>query len=111
MPCLSMEIPIAAYASFQQKRKIPIFHMEAGNRSFDQRVPEEINRKIVDHLSDINMPLTEQARDYLVAEGLKPQTVIKTGSPMLEVLNKNMEKILSSNILEKEELEKENTFS
>ena len=68
--------------------------MEAGNRSFDQRVPEEINRKIVDHLSDINMPLTEQARDYLVAEGLKPQTVIKTGSPMLEVLNKNMEKIL-----------------
>ena len=88
-----------------KKRKIPIFHMEAGNRSFDQRVPEEINRKIVDHLSDINMPLTEQARDYLVAEGLKPQTVIKTGSPMLEVLNKNMEKILSSNILEKEELE------
>ena len=93
-----------------KKRKIPIFHMEAGNRSFDQRVPEEINRKIVDHLSDINMPLTEQARDYLVAEGLKPQTVIKTGSPMLEVLNKNMEKILSSNILEKEELEKGKYF-
>ena len=85
-----------------KKRKIPIFHMEAGNRSFDQRVPEEINRKIVDHLSDINMPLTEQARDYLVAEGLKPQTVIKTGSPMLEVLNENMQSILESDILERE---------
>ena len=93
-----------------KKRKIPIFHMEAGNRSFDQRVPEEVNRKIVDHLSDINMPLTEQARDYLVAEGLKPQTVIKTGSPMLEVLNKNMEKIVSNNILEKEELNKGEYF-
>tara|TARA_B100001113_G_C21115624_1_gene625206 strand:- start:1901 stop:3043 length:1143 start_codon:yes stop_codon:yes gene_type:complete len=93
-----------------KKRKIPIFHMEAGNRSFDQRVPEEVNRKIVDHLSDINMPLTEQARDYLVAEGLKPQTVIKTGSPMLEVLNKNMEKIVSSNILKKEELNKGEYF-
>tara|TARA_Y100000748_G_scaffold236851_1_gene200866 strand:- start:346 stop:1482 length:1137 start_codon:yes stop_codon:yes gene_type:complete len=93
-----------------KKRKIPIFHMEAGNRSFDQRVPEEINRKIVDHLSDINMPLTEQARDYLVAEGLKPQTVIKTGSPMLEVLNENMKNILESNILEKEGLSKEEYF-
>ena len=93
-----------------KKRKIPIFHMEAGNRSFDQRVPEEINRKIVDHLSDINMPLTEQARDYLVAEGLKPQTVIKTGSPMLEVLNENMEKILESKILEKEGLTKGEYF-
>ena len=93
-----------------KKRKIPIFHMEAGNRSFDQRVPEEINRKIVDHLSDINMPLTEQARDYLVAEGLKPQTVIKTGSPMLEVLNENMEKILESKILDKEGLTKGEYF-
>ncbi len=93
-----------------KKRKIPIFHMEAGNRSFDQRVPEEINRKIVDHLSDINMPLTEQARDYLVAEGLKPQTVIKTGSPMLEVLNKNMDKILENRILEKEGLTKGEYF-
>jgi len=93
-----------------KKRKIPIFHMEAGNRSFDQRVPEEINRKIVDHLSDINMPLTEQARDYLVAEGLKPQTVIKTGSPMLEVLNENMKNILESNILEKEGLTKGEYF-
>jgi len=69
-----------------KRRKIPIFHMEAGNRCFDQRVPEEINRKIVDHLSDINMPLTEHARRYLLAEGIKPETVIKTGSPMLEVL-------------------------
>lgn len=93
-----------------KKRKIPIFHMEAGNRSFDQRVPEEINRKIVDHLSDINMPLTEQARDYLVAEGLKPQTVIKTGSPMLEVLNENMEMILKSDILQKEKLHKDQYF-
>lgn len=87
-----------------KKRKIPIFHMEAGNRSFDQRVPEEINRKIVDHLSDINLPLSEQARDYLIAEGLKPETVIKTGSPMMEVLNANMDKILSSDVLAKENL-------
>ena len=93
-----------------KKRKIPIFHMEAGNRSFDQRVPEEINRKIVDHLSDINMPLTEQARDYLIAEGLKPQTVIKTGSPMLEVLNENMQSILESDILEREGLTKGKYF-
>jgi UDP-N-acetylglucosamine 2-epimerase (non-hydrolysing) len=87
-----------------KKRKIPIFHMEAGNRCFDQRVPEEVNRKIVDHLSDINLPLSEQARDYLIAEGIKPETVIKTGSPMMEVLNANMDKIKSSDILEKEGL-------
>ena len=87
-----------------KRRKIPIFHMEAGNRCFDLRVPEEINRKIVDHLSDINMPLSEQARDYLIAEGIKPETVIKTGSPMMEVLNSNWEKIYNSNILEKENL-------
>jgi UDP-N-acetylglucosamine 2-epimerase (non-hydrolysing) len=87
-----------------KKRKIPIFHMEAGNRCFDQRVPEEVNRKIVDHLSDINLPLSEQARDYLIAEGIKPETIIKTGSPMLEVLNANMEKIKSCNILKKEGL-------
>jgi len=89
-----------------KKRKIPIFHMEAGNRCFDQRVPEEINRKIVDHLSDINLPLSEHARDYLIAEGIKPETIIKTGSPMTEVLKANMEKILKSNILEKESLKK-----
>lgn len=88
-----------------KKRKIPIFHMEAGNRCFDQRVPEETNRKIVDHLSDINLPLSEQARNYLISEGIKPETVIKTGSPMKEVLNANMEKIKSSDILDKEELE------
>ncbi len=87
-----------------KKRKIPIFHMEAGNRCFDQRVPEEVNRKIVDHLSDINLPLSDHARDYLISEGIKPETIIKTGSPMMEVLNKNMDKILSSNILEKENL-------
>ena len=88
-----------------KKRKIPIFHMEAGNRCFDQRVPEEVNRKIVDHLSDINLPLSEQARDYLIAEGIKPETIIKTGSPMAEVLNANMDKILSSDILIKEKLD------
>jgi len=70
-----------------KRRKIPVFHMEAGNRCFDQRVPEEINRKIVDHLSDINMPLTEHARRYLLNEGIKPETVIKTGSTMKEVLD------------------------
>jgi len=91
-----------------KRRKIPIFHMEAGNRCFDQRVPEEINRKIVDHLSDINLPLSEQARDYLIAEGIKAETVIKTGSPMTEVLNKNMDKILASNILTQENLKKKN---
>ena len=89
-----------------KKRKIPIFHMEAGNRCFDQRVPEEVNRKIVDHLSDINLPLSEQARDYLIAEGIKPETIFKTGSPMTEVLNANMEKINSSNILQVEGLKK-----
>lgn len=87
-----------------KKRKIPIFHMEAGNRCFDQRVPEEVNRKIVDHLSDINLPLSEQARDYLIAEGIKPETIIKTGSPMTEVLIANMKKIKSSDILVKEGL-------
>ena len=91
-----------------KKRKIPIFHMEAGNRCFDQRVPEEINRKIVDHLSDINLPLSEQARDYLIKEGIKPETVIKTGSPMTEVLNSNMEKIKASDILDKEKLQPKN---
>jgi UDP-N-acetylglucosamine 2-epimerase (non-hydrolysing) len=87
-----------------KKRKIPIFHMEAGNRCFDQRVPEEVNRKIVDHLSDINLPLSEQARDYLIAEGIKSETVIKTGSPMMEVLNANMDQILENDILVKESL-------
>jgi UDP-N-acetylglucosamine 2-epimerase (non-hydrolysing) len=87
-----------------KRRKIPIFHMEAGNRCFDQRVPEEINRKIVDHLSDINLPLSSHARDYLIAEGIKPETIIKTGSPMKEVLSANMTKIKSSDILNQEGL-------
>ena len=69
-----------------KRRKVPVFHMEAGNRCFDERVPEEINRRLVDHLSDINLPYTGHARRYLLAEGLKPETIIKTGSPMLEVL-------------------------
>ena len=89
-----------------KRRKIPIFHMEAGNRCFDQRVPEEINRKIVDHLSDINLPLSEHARNYLINEGIRPETIIKTGSPMNEVLNNNMGKILSSDILLRENLKK-----
>jgi UDP-N-acetylglucosamine 2-epimerase (non-hydrolysing) len=88
-----------------KRRKIPIFHMEAGNRCFDQRVPEEINRKIVDHLSDINMPLSEHARNYLISEGIKPETIIKTGSPMKEVLSKNMKKIQSCSILKTEGLQ------
>ena len=82
-----------------KRRKIPIFHMEAGNRCFDQRVPEENNRKIVDHLSDINMPYTEHARRYLIAEGLRPETVIKTGSPMREVLEHYCNDIEKSNVL------------
>ncbi len=84
-----------------KRRKIPVFHMEAGNRSFDQRVPEEINRKIVDHLSDINMTLTEHARRYLLAEGLRPETVIKIGSPMKEVLFFYQPRIEGSDALEK----------
>lgn len=89
-----------------KRRKIPIFHMEAGNRCFDQRVPEEINRKIVDHLSDINMPLSEHARKYLLAEGLRPETVIKIGSPMTEVLIYHKAEIEENDVLEKEGLKK-----
>jgi UDP-N-acetylglucosamine 2-epimerase len=84
-----------------KKRKIPIFHMEAGNRCFDQRVPEEINRKIVDHLSDINMPLTEHARRYLIAEGLPAENVIKTGSCMFEVLKHYQPQIQASQVMQK----------
>lgn len=87
-----------------KRRKIPVFHMEAGNRCFDQRVPEELNRKIVDHLSDINMPLSEHARRYLLAEGLRPETVIKTGSPMTEVLAFHRDDIERSDVLEREGL-------
>jgi len=93
-----------------KRRKIPIFHMEAGNRCFDQRVPEEINRKIVDHLSDINMPLSEHARKYLEREGIPPETIIKTGSPMTEVLNFHKESIDESGILEQEGLKQGEYF-
>ena len=89
-----------------KRKKIPIFHFEAGNRCFDLRVPEEINRKIVDHLSDINMPLTEHARRYLILEGIKPETVIKTGSPMKEVLNYYYSKIVKSKIMNDLKLKK-----
>lgn len=82
-----------------KRRKIPIFHMEAGNRCFDQRVPEETNRKIVDHISDINLTYSDIAREYLLREGLPPDRVIKTGSPMFEVLNHYQSKIANSTIL------------
>jgi UDP-N-acetylglucosamine 2-epimerase (non-hydrolysing) len=84
-----------------KRRKIPVFHMEAGNRCFDQRVPEELNRKVLDHLSDINMVLTEHARRYLIAEGIRPETIIKTGSHMREVLNYYMPHIQKSEVLKK----------
>lgn len=93
-----------------KRRKIPIFHFEAGNRCFDQRVPEELNRKIVDHLSDINMPLTEHARRYLINEGLKPETVIKTGSPMKEIIDHYMPKIKASKIHNNLKLKKNDYF-
>ncbi|AKM82212.1 TPA: UDP-N-acetylglucosamine 2-epimerase (non-hydrolyzing) [Candidatus Berkelbacteria bacterium] len=93
-----------------KRKKIPVFHMEAGNRAFDQRVPEDINRKIVDHLSDINMPLTEHARRHLLAEGIKPETIIKTGSPMMEILNFYMPKIKTSKVLTKLKLTKKKYF-
>lgn len=84
-----------------KRKKIPIFHMEAGNRCFDQRVPEELNRKIVDHLSDINMVHCEHSRRYLLDEGLRPEKVIKTGSPMREVLDYYKDKIEASDILDR----------
>lgn len=88
-----------------KRRKIPVFHMEAGNRCFDQRVPEELNRKVLDHLSDINLVLTEHARRYLIAEGVRPETIIKTGSHMREVLDHYMPKIKISDILDRMVLE------
>ena len=93
-----------------KKRQVPIFHMEAGNRCFDQRVPEELNRKIVDHLSDINMPLTEQARDYLISEGIRPETIIKTGSCMKEILNFYKSEISESQVLKNLELKEDKYF-
>lgn len=88
-----------------KRRKIPVFHMEAGNRCFDQRVPEELNRKVLDHLSDINLVLTEHARRYLIAEGIRPETIIKTGSHMREVLDHYLPKIQSSDVLHRMGLE------
>ena len=82
-----------------KKLHIPIFHMEAGNRCFDQRVPEETNRKIVDHIADMNLTYSDIAREYLLREGLSADRIIKTGSPMFEVLNQSMENITSSNVL------------
>lgn len=99
---------LAAYAA--KRRRIPIFHMEAGNRCFDMRVPEEINRRIVDHLSDINLTYTEHARRYLLAEGLRPETVMKTGSPMREVLDHHAAEIDASDVLERLALEPRKFF-
>lgn len=82
-----------------KKRKIPVFHMEAGNRCFDMRVPEELNRRIVDHVSDINLTYSDIARQYLISEGIPPERVIRTGSPMLEVINNQLSKIQNSNVL------------
>ena len=93
-----------------KKRHIPIFHMEAGNRCFDQRVPEETNRKIVDHTSDINLTYSDIAREYLLAEGLRPDRIIKTGSPMCEVLHSHMSKIEKSTIHEELKLIKGEYF-
>jgi len=93
-----------------KKRQIPIFHMEAGNRCFDQRVPEETNRKIVDHISDINMTYSDIAREYLLREGLPADRIIKTGSPIYEVVYSKIDAIEQSTILERLELEKERYF-
>lgn len=93
-----------------KRLKIPIFHMEAGNRCFDERVPEEINRRIVDHTSDINLPYTEHARRNLLKEGLNPENIFVIGSPLTEVININRKKINNSNILERLNLEKNEYF-
>lgn len=98
----------SALSAIAAKRlKVPIFHMEAGNRCFDQNLPEEINRKIVDHISDINLPYTENSRRYLLSEGFRKEHIFVTGSPMTEVLELNIHKINNSNILDKLKLEKE----
>lgn len=93
-----------------KRNKIPVFHMEAGNRCFDQRVPEELNRKVVDHLSDINMTITEHARRYLIAEGIPAETIMKIGSNMKEVLANNKQKIDESRALEQLELKQKEYF-
>ncbi|MFC4872843.1 non-hydrolyzing UDP-N-acetylglucosamine 2-epimerase [Negadavirga shengliensis] len=93
-----------------KKRHIPIFHMEAGNRCFDQRVPEETNRKIVDHIADINLTYSDIAREYLLREGLSPDRIIKTGSPMYEVLGHYLDQITDSDILKKLQLDEDSYF-
>ncbi|MEZ9526970.1 non-hydrolyzing UDP-N-acetylglucosamine 2-epimerase [Enterovibrio norvegicus] len=101
----------SAMAAISAKRfKIPLFHMEAGNRCFDLRVPEEINRKIVDHISDVNLPYSDIARGYLIAEGISPDLIVKTGSPMDEVLSFYREKIDSSPVVENFGIEKGKYF-
>src|SRR5688572_29620342 len=95
---------LAAIAA--KRRKIPIFHMEAGNRSFDERVPEEVNRRIVDHVSDVNLVYTEHARRYLLAEGVRAETILKTGSPMKQVLSRQAAAIEASVALKKLGLER-----
>src|SRR5690554_4840558 len=99
---------LAAIAA--KRKKIPIFHMEAGNRCFDQRVPEETNRKIVDHIADINMPYSSIARDYLIREGFPSDRIIKIGSPMYEVLISKIKEINESDVLKRLNLEKNNYF-
>lgn len=99
---------LAAYPA--KRRKVPVFHMEAGNRCFDQRVPEEINRRIVDHISDINMPYSSISREYLLAEGFPADRVIKTGSPMYEVLHYYMPKIEASDVLKRLDLREQDYF-
>lgn len=94
---------LAAIAA--KRRKVPVFHMEAGNRCFDDRVPEEINRRIVDHISDINLPYTEHARRYLIGEGIRAETVIKTGSPMREILEHHAADIAASRVLKRLKLD------
>jgi UDP-N-acetylglucosamine 2-epimerase len=92
----------SALSAISAKRlKIPVFHMEAGNRCFDENVPEEINRRIVDHISDINLPYTEHSRRYLIEEGIKPQHVFVTGSPLREVISKNIRRIRTSDVIER----------
>ena len=99
---------LAAYPA--KRRKIPVFHMEAGNRCFDERVPEEINRRVVDHISDVNMPYSDISREYLLREGLDPARVIKTGSPMFEVLNYYRPRIDASDVLTRLNLERFHYF-
>ena len=93
-----------------KRRKIPVFHFEAGNRSFDQRIPEELNRKVIDHLSDINFPVTEHARRYLINEGIDPKTIIKSGSPMKEILDFHSSGIKKSKILKNLKVDKNKYF-